>query len=76
MHGHLAERSSTAHLAELLHPGADGAPLVSPGRSKHEELPARRRHLLGIEALVQAGLSHEAAHAEMARLRAGDIWSG
>ena len=38
--------------------------------------PSLRRHDRDLEALLHAGLSHDEAEAQLARLEKGDIWCG
>lgn len=58
------------------HPGEGG--LVLPHRAEPHSHGSRERraHGRGLESLVQAGLSHEDAQAQMVRLAAGDVWGG
>ena len=70
-----AQRPAGPHTAGP-HPGEGGLALPHRAEPHPHGSRERRAHGRGLESLVQAGLSHEDAQAQMVRLAAGDVWGG
>ncbi len=57
-------------------PGEGGLTLPHRAEPHPHGSRDRRVHGRGLESLVQAGLSHADAQAQMVRLASGDVWGG
>ena len=77
MHRTTTDRvSHPVHAAARTQPNGVGQAQVVPARPQPSVRFERRRHGHLLEDLLRAGLSLEDAHAQIARLDAGDIWGG